>query len=129
MSLDSSHSSEKEKQASSNQLLCTIKPRINKTNAKGETCLHLAAKKGDLSLVKSLIASGACVNQKDNAGVVFLIYSLNVFCYVVTLESSLSPSLSLLSNSLLHCQQQHPNKDASWLYRINIMLHGEIYIY
>ncbi|CAI5787396.1 QUALITY PROTEIN: ankyrin repeat domain-containing 31 [Podarcis lilfordi] len=67
-SLDSSHSSEKEKLASSDQLLCTIKPRINKTNAKGETCLHLAAKKGDLSLVKSLIASGACVNQKDNAG-------------------------------------------------------------
>ncbi|XP_074850339.1 ankyrin repeat domain-containing protein 31 [Carettochelys insculpta] len=41
---------------------------IKKRNSKGESRLHLAAKKGDLSLVKNLIASGVCVNLKDNAG-------------------------------------------------------------
>ncbi|XP_054843532.1 ankyrin repeat domain-containing protein 31 [Eublepharis macularius] len=64
---DSSHSKEKEMLFSSQQLN-TKAARINKTNSKGETCLHLAAKKGNLSLMKSLIASGACVNQRDNAG-------------------------------------------------------------
>lgn len=58
---------------SSNQQLYTKAAKINKRNAKGETCLHLAAKKGNLDLVKSLIASGACVNQKDNAGRYFLL--------------------------------------------------------
>ncbi|XP_077203511.1 ankyrin repeat domain-containing protein 31 isoform X2 [Paroedura picta] len=59
----------KEKEiTSSSQQLSTKAARINKSNAKGETCLHLAAKKGNLNLVKSLIASGARVNQKDNAG-------------------------------------------------------------
>nr|XP_056705001.1 ankyrin repeat domain-containing protein 31 [Euleptes europaea] len=64
---DCSHSKEKEV-ASSSQQRYTRADRINKRNPKGETCLHLAAKKGNLSLVKSLIASGACVNEKDNAG-------------------------------------------------------------
>ncbi|XP_051827299.1 ankyrin repeat domain-containing protein 31 [Antechinus flavipes] len=41
---------------------------ICKRNAKGKSRLHLAAKRGDLSLVKALIESGAHLNQKDNAG-------------------------------------------------------------
>uniref|UniRef100_H0XXG0 RAMA domain-containing protein n=1 Tax=Otolemur garnettii TaxID=30611 RepID=H0XXG0_OTOGA len=41
---------------------------INKRHAKGESQLHLAARRGNLSMVKSLIASGADVNLKDNAG-------------------------------------------------------------
>ncbi|KFQ85276.1 Putative ankyrin repeat domain-containing protein 31, partial [Phoenicopterus ruber ruber] len=39
-----------------------------KRNAKGETQLHIAARKGDLSLVKTLISSGICVNEQDYAG-------------------------------------------------------------
>nr|XP_020659680.1 putative ankyrin repeat domain-containing protein 31 [Pogona vitticeps] len=64
----SSHSKKRERKSSSSQLLYTTTAKINKTNTKGETALHLAAKKGDLALIKSLIASGACVNQKDYAG-------------------------------------------------------------
>uniref|UniRef100_G3TZS7 Uncharacterized protein n=1 Tax=Loxodonta africana TaxID=9785 RepID=G3TZS7_LOXAF len=41
---------------------------IDKRNAKGESRLHLAARRGNLSLVKALIESGAYVNLKDNAG-------------------------------------------------------------
>ncbi|KAM8793335.1 LOW QUALITY PROTEIN: ankyrin repeat domain-containing protein 31-like [Eudromia elegans] len=39
-----------------------------KRSAKGENQLHIAAMRGDLSLVKTLISSGICVNEKDNAG-------------------------------------------------------------
>ncbi|XP_037385889.1 ankyrin repeat domain-containing protein 31 [Talpa occidentalis] len=41
---------------------------INKRNARGESRLHSAARRGNLSLVKVLIESGADVNLKDNAG-------------------------------------------------------------
>ncbi|XP_038659828.1 ankyrin repeat domain-containing protein 31-like [Scyliorhinus canicula] len=41
---------------------------LNKKNGKGETRLHLAVMKGDLSSVRSLIAAGIHVNIKDNAG-------------------------------------------------------------
>ncbi|XP_019064739.1 ankyrin repeat domain-containing protein 31 isoform X1 [Fukomys damarensis] len=41
---------------------------INKRNARGESRLHSAARRGDLSLVQILIESGADVNLKDNAG-------------------------------------------------------------
>uniref|UniRef100_A0A8C0EBY0 RAMA domain-containing protein n=1 Tax=Bubo bubo TaxID=30461 RepID=A0A8C0EBY0_BUBBB len=47
-----------------------MSPDINQRfkNAKGETPLHIAAKRGDLSLVKTLISSGVCVNEQDYAG-------------------------------------------------------------
>ncbi|EHB01206.1 Ankyrin repeat domain-containing protein 31 [Heterocephalus glaber] len=41
---------------------------ISKRNARGESQLHSAARRGDLSLVQILIESGADVNLKDNAG-------------------------------------------------------------
>uniref|UniRef100_A0A8C3N673 RAMA domain-containing protein n=1 Tax=Geospiza parvula TaxID=87175 RepID=A0A8C3N673_GEOPR len=37
-------------------------------NGKGETQLHIAAKRGDVSLVKTLISSGISVNEQDYAG-------------------------------------------------------------
>ncbi|XP_027720008.1 putative ankyrin repeat domain-containing protein 31 isoform X3 [Vombatus ursinus] len=42
--------------------------KVHKRNAKGKSRLHLAAKRGDLLLVKALIESGAHLNHKDNAG-------------------------------------------------------------
>lgn len=42
--------------------------KIDKRNKRGETQLHLAAIKGDLSMVKSLIKKGADVNITDYAG-------------------------------------------------------------
>eukprot|EP00075_Anas_platyrhynchos_P012612 XP_027301865.1 putative ankyrin repeat domain-containing protein 31 isoform X1 [Anas platyrhynchos] len=39
-----------------------------KKNEKGETKLHIAARRGNLSLVKTLISSGILVNEQDNAG-------------------------------------------------------------
>ncbi|XP_066195262.1 ankyrin repeat domain-containing protein 31 [Sylvia atricapilla] len=51
----------------------TCKTRVGrkmkfKKNAKGETQLHSAARRGDLSLVKTLISSGISVNEQDYAG-------------------------------------------------------------
>ncbi|XP_031413123.1 BCL-6 corepressor [Meleagris gallopavo] len=66
--LSSTHS--KFNQGSAEQ---TIKKSVEtkkrkKKSAKGETELHVAARRGNLSLVKSLISSGIPVNEQDNAG-------------------------------------------------------------
>ena len=42
--------------------------KINKRNKRGETQLHLAAIKGDVDGVRSLIKKGADVNITDHAG-------------------------------------------------------------
>ncbi len=42
--------------------------KIDKRNKRGETQLHLAAIKGDIEVVKSLIKRGADVNVTDHAG-------------------------------------------------------------
>ncbi|KAM9307589.1 ankyrin repeat domain-containing protein 12 [Gastrophryne carolinensis] len=44
------------------------KDKVNKRNERGETPLHMAAIRGDLSQVKELIRLGANVNVKDFAG-------------------------------------------------------------
>nr|XP_025041040.1 putative ankyrin repeat domain-containing protein 31 isoform X2 [Pelodiscus sinensis] len=66
--LDSLLSSKKEIITAPTQPTHITRAGIKKRNVKGESRLHLAAKKGDLSLVKTLIASGVCVNLKDHAG-------------------------------------------------------------
>lgn len=44
----------------------------DKRTAKRETQLHIAARRGNLSLVKTLISSGICVNEQDSAGLKIL---------------------------------------------------------
>lgn len=46
----------------------TGESKKRKKNEKGETKLHIAARRGNLSLVKTLISSGILVNEQDNAG-------------------------------------------------------------
>ncbi|XP_041375498.1 ankyrin repeat domain-containing protein 11-like [Gigantopelta aegis] len=42
--------------------------KVNKRNDRGETSLHMAAKRGDIKQTKKLIKAGANVNVKDYAG-------------------------------------------------------------
>ena len=42
--------------------------KVNKRNERGETPLHIAAKRGDVKQAKKLIKSGATVNVPDYAG-------------------------------------------------------------
>lgn len=49
-------------------------------NAAGETQLHTAARRGNVSLVKTLISSGICVNEQDYAG---LKITLSWICFIL----------------------------------------------
>lgn len=42
--------------------------KVNKRNDRGETPLHIAAKRGDVKQTKKLIKAGASINVKDYAG-------------------------------------------------------------
>ena len=58
---------------------------VNKRNERGETPLHVAAIKGDVNRVQTLILQGADVNTTDYAGMCFQILALhtNIFqCHV-----------------------------------------------
>lgn len=59
------------------------KDKVNKRNERGETSLHMAAIRGDLSQVKELIRLGANVNVKDFAGWTPLHEACNMGCYEV----------------------------------------------
>ncbi|XP_068093280.1 ankyrin repeat domain-containing protein 12 isoform X2 [Hyperolius riggenbachi] len=59
------------------------KDKVNKRNERGETPLHMAAIRGDLSQVKELIRLGANVNVKDFAGWTPLHEACNMGSYEV----------------------------------------------
>lgn len=47
---------------------CSGQRSVNRRNDRGETQLHVAAIRGDVNKIKSLISEGADVNTEDYAG-------------------------------------------------------------
>lgn len=47
---------------------CSVQKSVNRRNERGETQLHVAAIRGDVQKVRSLISQGANVNTEDYAG-------------------------------------------------------------
>ncbi|CAM5145271.1 unnamed protein product [Natator depressus] len=120
--LESSLSSKEEVAAVSAQPTYIIRAGIKKRNAKGESRLHLAAKKGDLSLVKTLIASGLCVNLKDNAGWTAIHEASNRGFTEVILEL-LKAGADVNSKSLDGTLPIHDAVSGNYFKAVNILLH------
>ncbi|KFU95635.1 Ankyrin repeat domain-containing protein 31, partial [Chaetura pelagica] len=95
-----------------------------KRNAKGETHLHIAARRGDLSLVKSLISSGLCVNQQDYAGWTAIHEASNKGFTEVILEL-LKAGANVNSRSLDGVLPIHDAVSGNYLEAVRILLqHG-----
>ena len=62
----------------------SIAARVFRRNERGETALHVAAIKGDLTELVALIDAGANVNAKDNAGMVYM-YLPYIRCWLVVI--------------------------------------------
>ncbi|KAM7166346.1 ankyrin repeat domain-containing protein 31 [Macrochelys suwanniensis] len=119
---ESSLSSKEEIAAVSAQPTHIIRAGIKKRNAKGESRLHLAAKKGDLSLVKTLITSGVCVNLKDNAGWTAIHEASNRGFTEVILEL-LKAGADVNSKSLDGTLPIHDAVSGNYFKAVNILLH------
>lgn len=63
------------------------KAQLNKRNEKGESVLHKACKRGDLTHVKALIQAGISINMADYAGLSWLsLFAVHGF-YILNLTS------------------------------------------
>ncbi|KAM6228188.1 LOW QUALITY PROTEIN: ankyrin repeat domain-containing protein 31-like [Spheniscus humboldti] len=95
-----------------------------KRNAKGETHLHIAARRGDLSLVKTLISSGISVNEQDYAGWTAIHEASNGGFTEVILEL-LKASANVNSGSLDGILPIHDAVSGNYLEAVRILLqHG-----
>ncbi|XP_030323322.1 ankyrin repeat domain-containing protein 31 [Calypte anna] len=95
-----------------------------KRNAKGETALHIAAGRGNLPLVKSLISSGVCVNDQDYAGWTAIHEAANKgFTEVIT--ELLKAGANVNSRSLDGILPIHDAVSGNYLEAVRILLqHG-----
>ncbi|XP_039423454.1 ankyrin repeat domain-containing protein 31 isoform X1 [Corvus cornix cornix] len=93
-------------------------------NEKGETQLHIAARRGDVSLVKTLISSGICVNEQDYAGWTAIHEASNRGFTDVILEL-LKAGADVNSRSLCGVLPIHDAVSGNYLEAVRILLqHG-----